>query len=148
MSRLSEVLNVPEGQEFEYKNNGYVYKIEDGFLQRKENGNWENLNSLLCIMINHTENIIVLKKPKLTKKQKTAIKGRIAEGTPWAAINKGFDDTVIFFERKPILDKSCDLWLDHTERLVHTATGNVKMFDFIKSGECVYLPDLMGDEEE
>lgn len=135
MSRLSEILNVEEGQEFEYKNNGYIYKIEDGFLQRKENGNWENLNSLLCIMINHTENIIVLKKPKLTKKQKTAIKGRIAEGTPWAVKDISGEE-IAFYSSTPCSED------------YYATSINVKMYDFLKVGQAVYLPDLIGDEEE
>lgn len=107
MSRLSEILGVPEGREFKF--NGYnkanqLYKIkENKRLCKGSDGSWcgAQVEISLCEMIAHLELIkLIPEKPTLTDQQITAIKGRIAEGTPWAARN---DDSglVFFFSDRP-----------------------------------------------
>lgn len=150
MSRLSEILGVEEEQEFQYESE-MLKVVENKIYRFNANEGWRKLTSIYFLerIIAFPEKIkIVPKELQLTKKQKTAIKGRIAEGTPWAAISEGANGIVIFFESKPVLNDSGDLWVEPTGGLVHITTGKVQMFDFIKSGECVYLPDLIGDEEE
>ena len=104
MSRLSEILGVPEGREFKFDNgDGYIYKILDDKRFYKSPTGWVRTSNetALCTMIAHLELIkLIPEKPTLTDQQITAIKGRIAEGTPWAARN---DDSglVFFFSDRP-----------------------------------------------
>ena len=142
MSRLSEILGVPEGQEFTYTNNSYICKIENGVLKRKEDETWVNLNSVLCLMIKYPENIkIIPTKPKLSEQQRIAIKGRIADG--WKYIVSE-DDWTYCYKEKPWNDnKKSDYFTKRLER----SLANEAVFDFVENGKCFYLPDLIGDEE-
>ena len=81
MSRLSEVLEVEEEQEFRFDDNLF-YKIKgDCLFYRTEDDIWcKSVNGyILCKMIARPERIRIMPpKLQLTKQQITAIKGRIA----------------------------------------------------------------------
>lgn len=137
MSRLSEVLNVPEGQEFEYEGNKLKIIINKIFIINGR-GDWCELASarFLMDMIASPEKIrITPTKPKLSKQQITAIKGRIAEGTPWAVKDISGEE-IAFYSSTPCSED------------YYATSMNAKMYDFLKVGQAVYLPDLIGDEEE
>ena len=88
MSRLSDILGVKEGQEFEYEGSRYrvVENIREIYNKNFERWYEKYDEQNLCEMIAHPELIrIVPEKITLTEQQITAIKGRIAEGTPWVA---------------------------------------------------------------
>ena len=151
MSRLSEILGVPEGREFKFKDKVYVIRgnhIAVTFL-RYTSQNVET--NVLCDMIAHSELIYLIpEKSTLTDQQITAIKGRIAEGTPWAArdcaVRNSSEDTY-FYSNKPKLDK--------TEGYFHNDNKNwgksySDIYSFITyENSPVYLPDLIeGSEEE
>lgn len=143
MSRLSEILNVQEGQEFRYTNNGFIYKIENGILKRKYEESWEDINSVLCLMIKYPENIkIIPTKPKLTKQQITAIKGRIAEG--WRYVVRESDDEIVFFELEPKFDKRSGYFDSEGDYSMAT----LPIYDFLTRCDCFYLPDLIEEGEE
>lgn len=139
MSRLSEVLGVEEGREFTFDKNGLrsiKYKIENGKRMYLNNGSWEvgTNEDLLVEMITHPEKIkIIPQKPKLTEQQITAIKGRIAEGTLWAVKDISGEE-IAFYSSTPCSED------------YYATSMNVKMYDFLKVGQAVYLPDLIGDE--
>ena len=103
MSRLSDILGVKEGQEFEYEGSRYrvVENIREIYNKNFERWYEKYDEQNLCEMIAHPELIkIVPKKITLTEQQITAIKGRIAEGTPWAARDEDRED-VWFYPKKP-----------------------------------------------
>lgn len=103
MSRLSDILGVKEGQEFEYEDSRYrvIGNIREVYNDNFERWYEEYDEHNLCEMIAHPELIrIVPEKITLTEQQITAIKGRIVEGTPWAARDKG-SEKVWFYEDKP-----------------------------------------------
>lgn len=103
MSRLSDILGVKEGQEFEYEGSRYrvVENIREIYNKNFERWYEKYDEQNLCEMIAHPELIkIVPEKITLTEQQITAIKGRIAEGTPWVARDKG-SEKVWFYEGKP-----------------------------------------------
>ena len=143
MSRLSEILGVPEGREFKF--NGYnkanqLYKIkENKRLCKGSDGSWcgAQVEISLCEMIAHLELIkLIPEKPTLTDKQITAIKGRLAEGTPWATRDKG-DNSVCLWEEKPICNEGCFSG-------VFSSNTWCSLYDFITfENSPVYLPDLI-----
>lgn len=102
MSRLSDILGVKEGQEFRFDGSS-PYRIVGDKREIYIYDKWYRSCSEenLCRMIAHPELIrIIPEKITLTEQQITAIKGRIAEGTPWAARDKG-SEKVWFYEDKP-----------------------------------------------
>ena len=143
MSRLSELLGVPEGREFKFDNgDGYIYKILDDKRFYKSPTGWVRTSNetALCTMIAHLELIkLIPEKPTLTDKQITAIKGRIAEGTPWAA--RGKDNYYPrFYKSKPINNNGSFIdvaYYDYASALDNS-------FPFITfENSPVYLPDLI-----
>ena len=90
-------------------------------------------------MIAHPELIrIIPEKITLTEQQITAIKGRIAEGTPWAARNKG-SGKVWFYEDKP---SECGGVGYSADGL--SAPSLSCVYDFITfKNSPIYLPDLI-----
>ena len=139
MSRLSDILGVKEGQEFEYGGSRYrvVENIREIYNKNFERWYEKYDEQNLCEMIAHPELIeIVPKKITLTEQQITAIKGRIAEGTPWAARDKDRKE-VWFYTRKPILN------------LTDFSGGNKNyinspLYDFVTfENSPIYLPDLI-----
>lgn len=144
MSRLSEVLNVPEGQEFEYEGNKLKIIINKIFIING-GGDWCELASAHYLMqiISSPEKIkIIPTKPKLTEQQLIAIRGRVAEGWSYIVSEDGWK---YCYKEKPWNDnKKSDYFTKRLER----SLANETVFDFVKDGECVYLPDLIGDEEK
>ena len=102
MGRLSDILGVKEGQEFRFDGSS-PYRIVGDKREKYIYDKWYRSCSEenLCRMIAHPELIrIIPEKITLTEQQITAIKGRIVEGTPWAARDKG-SEKVWFYEDKP-----------------------------------------------
>lgn len=149
MSRLSEILGVEEGQEFEYKSRlmGCVKcKIINGMRYTFDGYCWVGCTDeyILTEMINHPERVKILPaKLKLTKRQITAIKGRIAEGWLWVA--REYDGSVYCYTKKPNFDQDYYCYCSD-DGLISQA--NISIFNFVKYGECLYLPDLIVGEEE
>ena len=140
MSRLSTILGVKEGQEFTF-NGDSRYRIMGDRREIYMNNEWciSCNEQNLCEMLTHSNFIkIIPEKITLTKQQITAIKVRIAEGTPWAARDKG-SEKVWFYKHKP------------TERggVSYSANGLSApslscVYDFITfENSPIYLPDLI-----
>ena len=143
MSRLSDILGVKEGQEFRFKGN--FYRITGDVREVYEN-KWLIACSekSLCDMIDHPELIkIVPEKITLTEQQITAIKGRIAEGTPWVARDKD-SEKVWFYEGKPTECGGVGYNIVYgfsTTSLSGVLSG---VYDFITfENSPIYLPDLI-----
>lgn len=137
MSRLSKILNVEEGQEFQYENDKFKV-VKNIIFILDIDGLWQHLASAHYLMqiIAFPEKIkIIPTKPKLSKQQITAIKGRIAEGTPWAVKDISGEE-IAFYSSTPCSED------------YYATSMNVKMYDFLKVGQAIYLPDLIGDEKE
>ena len=138
MSRLSDILGVKEGQEFRFRERLTTYRINGDVTNFKmDNGYWFEGGMKvfdLCEMIAHPELIrIVPEKQELTEQQITAIKERIAEGTPWATRKKG-ESTVWFCKKRP---KSFEMPFD-------VGTACTPLYDFITfKNSPIYLPDLI-----
>ena len=144
MSRLSDILNVPEGQEFQYENDKFKVVKNIIFILDIDRL-WQQLASAYYLMqiISSPEKIkIIPTKPELTEQQRIAIKGRIAEGWKYIVSEDGWK---YCYKEKPWNDKKKSDYF--TKRLEHSL-ANETVFDFVKDGECVYLPDLIGDEEK
>lgn len=149
MSRLSDILGVKEGQEFRF-NGGSRYRIMGDRREVYMNNEWRISCSeqKLCEMIAHPELIrIIPEKITLTEQQITAIKGRIAEGTPWVARDKDSDNTIYFFPNKPRTNSAKTFWhAIERKDLVFVTVGSNKnnLYDFITyDNSPVYLPDLI-----
>ena len=149
MSRLSEILGVPEGVEFTYPGSDRKYIVNGMYLQSPHKGDiWLTVTGTTDIyrMIEQPGLIKVTSSNKynLTDQQITAIKGRIAEGTPWAIRN--IRGSVIFSEDKPkkisIGEYDVGRW--------NSGLNYSKLWRFIAiDNSPVYLPDLIeGSEEE
>lgn len=155
MSKLSEILGVPEGIEFTYPGSDRKYIVNGMFLQSPHKGNiWLTVTGTTDIyrMIEQPDFIKAISSNKynLTDQQITAIKGRIAEGTPWAARNKYSDNTIYFFPNKPRTNSAKTSWhaIERTD-LVFVTVGSNKnnLYDFITfDNSPVYLPDLIEGE--
>ena len=135
MSRLSDILGVKEGQEFRFDGSSpyrIVGDVREMYIDDKWYISFSEKN--LCRMIAHPELIeIVPKKITLTEQQITAIKGRIAEGTPWATRRKG-ESTVWFCKKEP----------KRFEMLFDVGTACTPLYDFITfENSPIYLPDLI-----
>ena len=151
MSRLSEILGVEEGQEFEYKSRlvGCIKcKIVNGMRYTFDGYCWVGCTDeyILTEMMNHLERIKILPaklKLKLTEQQIIAIKGRVAEGWNWIAKSKYFNDVYCFMER-PIKDDDDDFFHSPSNR---GSLANPDLFNFVTyENSPIYLPDLLGDE--
>ena len=136
MSRLSDILGVKEGQEFRFGHDQYriMGNVRERFLSGS--GDWctEYDERSLCKIIAYPELIrIITETPELTEQQITAIKGRIAEGTPLATRRKG-ESTVWFCKKEP----------KRFEMLFDVGTACTPLYDFITfKNSPIYLPDLI-----
>lgn len=159
MSRLSEVLGVKEGQKFQFGDDITVYRINKDRRQYLIQVGFSNCwtdgicESSLSEMIAHPELIRPIpEKPQLSEQQITAIKGRIAEGTPWAARDKDSDNTIYFFPNKPRTNSTKISWhVIEMKDLVFVTVGSNKnnLYDFITyDNSPVYLPELVGESEK
>ena len=144
MSRLSDILGVKEGQEFRFNGDSRYRIIGD----RKEvyiNDKWYRSCSEenLCRMIAHPELIrIIPEKITLTEQQITAIKGKIAEGTPWAPKDKDNNKQTWFFETTP---EHSDSGIFEPNEVGHIVSViNTHLYNFITfENSPIYLPDLI-----
>ena len=73
----------------------------------------------------------------LTEQQKTAIRGRIAEGTPWLSKHSYCEGIVIFYSQNP---------KEKTDFLAASSNSDICNFVTIENSP-LYLPDLLGGEE-
>lgn len=144
MSRLSDILGVKEGQEFRF-NGDSQYRIMGDRREVYMNNEWRISCSeqKLCEMIAHPELIrIIPEKITLTEQQITAIKGRIAEGTPWATKDKDNDKQTWFFETKPT--HSAEGIFQPSEDGNIASIVNTPLYDFVTfENSPIYLPDLI-----
>lgn len=151
MSRLSEILGVKEGQEFKCVGMASVYKVEGEFIYYKINNSskWNTLTGTgVYWMIANPENIHPIF--QLTDQQITAIKGRIAEGTPWAVRNSDKAKSVFFFIHKPCFSERYENWCgDEDSRLLPDSVSGNSMYNFVTElNSPVYLPELVEGEEK
>jgi hypothetical protein len=140
MSRLSDILGVKEGQEFRFGGDS-PYRIVGDKREIYIYDKWYRSCSEenLCRMIAHPELIrIIPEKITLTEQQITAIKERIAEGTPWVARDKG-SEKVWFYEDKPTECGGVGYSADGL-----SAPSLSCVYDFITfKNSPIYLPDLI-----
>lgn len=159
MSRLSEILGVKEGQEFKVTERGYLgtYKIDgERRMYKSLDGNWyecTNEKSLIDMILHKYLIHPLPEKPQLTEQQITAIKGRIAEGTPWAARDDEGSMTK-FFIHKPIFSEKYQMWIDEeTMKIIpynsyETSSYN-SIYDFVTDiNSPVYLPEIVEESEK
>lgn len=147
MSRLSEILGVKEGQKFQFGDDITVYRINKDRRQYLIQVGFSNCwtdgicESSLSEMIAHPELIRPIpEKPQLSEQQITAIKGRIAEGTPWAARDR--EGILFTYENKPKL--SHDQTYFYSKE--YSSPTKSDLYDFITfENSPVYLPDLIGE---
>lgn len=156
MSRLSEILGVKEEQKFQFGDDITVYRINKDRRQYLIQVGFSNCwtdgicESSLSEMIAHPELIHPIpEKSQLTEQQITAIKGRIAEGTPWAARDRDSDNTIYFFPNKPNTNSIRTSWhaIDNDDnKFVTVGSNKNNIYDFITfENSPVYLPDLIGE---
>lgn len=143
MSKLSKLLNVKEGQEFKYTKLHGTYRVKGEYLEYKDvRDEWHILTGIgIYIILEDLDGIItfISEDIQLTEQQITAIKGRIAEGTPWAA--RGKEGTLFFYENKPKL--SYDQTYFYSEEKYRFPFES-DLYDFITfENSPVYLPDLL-----
>lgn len=144
MSRLSDILGVKEGQEFRFDGSSpyrIVGDVREMYIDDKWYISFSEKN--LCRMIAHPELIrIIPEKITLTEQQITAIKGRIAEGTPWATKDKDNDKQTWFFETKP---EHSDSGIFEPNEVGHIVSViNTHLYNFITfENSPIYLPDLI-----
>lgn len=81
----------------------------------------------------------------LTEHQKTAIRGRIAEGWNWIAFDKS--KNIWFYEEKPKKAKTKKMF--YNDSLVGSGEeARSKIYNFVTfENSPIYLPGLLGDEE-
>ena len=154
MSRLSEILGVKEGQKFQFGDDITVYRINKDRRQYLIQVGFSNCwtdgicESSLSEMIAHPELIRPIpEKPQLSEQQITAIKGRIAEGTPWAARDKD-KKHIGFYDKKPYLNEDETYYVNDESDYSCSISNN--FYDFITfENSPVYLPELVeGSEKE
>lgn len=88
---------------------------------------------------------IIPEKTTLTKQQITAIKGHIAEGTPWV-VRDCEDTRVMFFEDEPVCSNNYFFISTLDNRF--TSYTNSPLYDFVTfKNSPVYLPDLIEEWE-
>ena len=144
MSRLSDILGVKEGQEFRFDGSS-PYRIVGDEREIYIYDKWYRSCSEenLCRMIAHPELIrIIPEKITLTEQQITAIKGRIAEGTPLATKDKENNKQTWFFETKP---EHSDSGIFEPNEVGHIVSViNTHLYNFITfENSPIYLPDLI-----
>lgn len=141
MSRLSDILGVKERQEFRFDGSS-PYRIVGDKREIYIYDKWYRSCSEenLCRMIAHPELIrIIPEKITLTEQQITAIKGRIAEGTPWVVRDEG-SEKVWFYEDKPT---ECEgVGYNIVDGFSTPSLSGV--YDFVTfENSPIYLPDLI-----
>lgn len=145
MSKLNEIFNVEDRQEFIY--DGMTFRISNGqLLYCNSDGRWEEVVNgyLIYKMIEHIDDIkIIPQKPKLTEQQITAIKGRIAEGWNWVATDPS-NLWVVCFTEKPVKDD----YTFYSSNGEEDSLANKDIFDFVTyENSPIYLPDLISEND-
>lgn len=145
MSKLNEIFNVEDKQEFIYDD--MTFCISNGqIFYSNSDGDWEEVinGCLICKMIEHIDGIKIMPKIKLTERQIIAIKGRIAEGWNWAVTDLG-NVRVMCFTEKPINDD----YTFYSSNGEENSLVNKDIFDFVTYNDSpIYLPDLLKEVEE
>lgn len=151
MSRLSEILGVKEGQEFRFDDRSFIYKVVGNMLVSLDGAFKTSADGLIVyFMIDHPELIHpITEKSQLTDQQITAIKGRIAEGTLWAARNSDKQESVFFFIHKPCFSERYESWCgDEDSRLLPDSLSGSSIYNFVTElNSPVYLPELVGERK-
>lgn len=80
---------------------------------------------------------------ELTEQQKTAIRGRIAEGVNWVVREKINYDCVWFFENEPKMTQAGEFYADYG--LCSDSSSIIYNFVTFENSP-LYLPDLLGGE--
>lgn len=149
MSKLSNILGVKEEQEFKIEGYGdQIFKISgnrryvlDSFFQ------WVYMEDevSLCDIISNPKKIKVdTSKICLTKEQIEAIKGRIAEGWLWLA--KDGNNKTYTYTTKPVYDNVQKIFCTFSN-FCDVSKANSNIFNFIKVGECRFLPGLIENDD-
>lgn len=143
MSRLSDILGVKEGQEFRFDGEDIIYQVIGDVLYyyRETDEIWSDYHGFAIYdMIARSDFIeIIPEKITLTEQQVTAIKGRIAEGTLWAARDKG-SEKVWFYDDKPT--ECGGVGYNIVDGFSTPSLSGV--YDFITfENSPIYLPDLI-----
>lgn len=143
MSKLSEILGVQEEQVFKYNDGVVLYKVQDCqlFFDDIGDGSWLiSKSGIIFDMISKPELIKPIPIPMLTEQQITAIKGRIAEGTPWASREAERDEVAFWADEPEEIMGQFSGWAD--------GTSETKVFDFVTpENSPVFLPDLIKGAE-
>lgn len=107
----------------------------DGYkLCTSEEGICSNCEELVKAVENWAKTNPVI---ELTEQQKTAIRGRIAEGTPWLSKHSYCEGIVVFYSQNP---------KEKTDFLAASSDSDIYNFVTIENSP-LYLPDLLGGEE-
>ena len=146
MSKLNEIFNVEDRQEFIY--DGMIFCISNGqIFYSNSDGDWEEVinGCLVCKMIEHIDGIKIMpKKLKLTERQITVIKGRIAEGWNWVATDLN-NLWITCFTEKPINRD----YIFYSSNEEENSVVNKDIFNFVTYKDSpIYLPDLLKEVEE
>lgn len=149
MSIITDLMGVKEGECFVVGNTGRMFKIEnDRIFENIGIDHWEEVieyNTFLWLVEKAEENKIVTNKRQLSKRQITAIKGHIAEGTPWAIRSAG---TLNVFFGKSKMTKISEAYVSiPTDDPVYGRCCGGDIYDFLPAEICVYLPDFIEDLE-
>ena len=145
MSRLSEILGVEDGKYFTVENSERRFKLSYNKIHEYTSFGGlmipPDIDTLIWLIENAEKIKIIPTKPKLTEQQVTAIKGRIAEGCKWLA--RDCDGDLWFYKLPP----------NYNSRFYTSEKGNYfnadnSLYKFVETGECIYLPDLIKEEEE
>lgn len=148
MSKLSKLLNVKEGQEFKYTKLHGTYRVKGEYLEYKDvRDEWHILTGIgIYIILEDIDGIItfISEDIQLTDQQITAIKGRIAEGTPWFARDKY--GALHGFRNKPNLSAGKTYFYSE-EKYAFPIESD--LYDFITfENSPVYLPEFVEGEEK
>lgn len=142
MSNLAKMLNIEEGQKFkvDYEGEQFYKIVGNRRFGLTFSGEWvlmDDENSL-CELIAHPERIHTTpKKADLRTDQYTMLRGRWLEGWNWIA--KNYNGKCYFYVNKPSFDASIGSFINHGNWSSTSDTA----FNYIKPGECYYLPDLL-----
>ena len=166
MGRLNYALGI--AQRTPFKINGSTYRCVDEECEKLIDEVWTTVTDAneLYEMLDNANKLKVNESVSelcLSEKQITAIKGRIAEGTPWVARDNNYDKyhEVSFFENRPSLIKSEGEFYDvsdgngvdttYTNRYgeFYSYMEENDIYDFVTfHNSPIYLPDLLKEVNE
>lgn len=150
MSIITDLMGVKEGECFVVGNTGRMFKMENNKIFENTGINyWKEVseyNTFLWLVENAAKIEIATNKRGLSKQQITAIKGRIAEGTPWAFRLAGSQD-VIFANSKMTKSATEAFFSVPLEDHIEGWFSGTDVYNFLPAEICVYLPDFIEDLE-